>query len=322
MPKISVVVPVYKVEQYFNRCVKSIMNQTYKDFELILVDDGSPDNCPQMCDELSEKYNNVTVIHRENGGLSAARNTGIEWALENSDSEWITFIDSDDWIHPQYLESMLFANEKNDTQVCMGQFDFVSEYKVRTDGDAKDFVSVVRTEDAFTNEELDPNSACARLYKKSLFEDVRYPVGKLHEDRFTTYKVLFQSKNTSVVNYPLYYYFTNDDGIVHSKFNVRRLDNLEACENQLEYFKTIKNDEMYEYILKDYFHLLLYSLRQMKGNKEFKKHEKIVRNKLRMTIKIHEKRLKMNFSKDFNTYKYAYPLKAKIYNRLVLVNKG
>ena len=113
---VSIVVPVFKVEQYLSRCVDSILNQTFKDFELILVDDGSPDKCGQMCDEYAKTDNRIHVIHKKNGGLSDARNAGIEWCIENSNSEWVTFIDSDDWVHPQYLESMLNANLKNNTQ--------------------------------------------------------------------------------------------------------------------------------------------------------------------------------------------------------------
>ena len=107
MPTISVIVPVYKVEKYIHRCVDSILSQTFTDFELILVDDGSPDNCGKICDEYAEKDIRIHVIHQENGGLSAARNAGIDWVFANSDSEWITFIDSDDWVHPEYLERLL-----------------------------------------------------------------------------------------------------------------------------------------------------------------------------------------------------------------------
>ncbi len=316
MASVSIVVPVYKVEEYLKRCVDSILNQTFKDYELILVDDGSPDNCPKMCDELAEKYSQIKVIHQKNGGLSAARNTGIEWILSNSDSEWITFIDSDDWIHPQYLESMLNANVLNNTQVCMGQFCFTEKYIISTDGNADDNIKCVRTEDAFTDDTLDPNSACARLYKKSLFKDIRYPVGKLHEDRFTTYKLLFQFEKTSVVAYPLYYYFVNDEGIVRSSWSPRKLDNLDACENQLEFFKESKNDEMYKYILKDYIHLLLFNLRAIKGKDEFSSYQKPLRRKLKSTLKTHKKLLNLSFSKDYNTYKYAYPLIAKVYGRV------
>lgn len=107
MAKISVVVPVYNVEKYLCRCVDSILAQTFSDFELILVDDGSPDKCGAICDEYTKKDSRVYVIHKENGGLSDSRNVGIKWAIENSDSEWIAFIDSDDWIYEKYLEILL-----------------------------------------------------------------------------------------------------------------------------------------------------------------------------------------------------------------------
>ncbi len=316
MASVSVVVPVYKVETYLNRCIESILNQTFQDYELILVDDGSPDRCPQMCDELAEKYNHIHVIHQKNAGLSAARNSGIEWSLKKSESEWITFIDSDDWIHPQYLESMLKANLKNNTQVCMGKFCFTEDYTLSTEGNPLDYIKCVKTESAFTDESLDPNSACARLYRKSLFKEIRYPVGKLHEDRFTTYKVLFQFEKTSIVDYPMYYYFVNDEGIVRSSWNPRKLDNVEACENQLEFFKNTENNEMYRYILDDYIHLILFNLRAIKGKKEFLNYEKQLRNKLKQTLKTHKKLLNLSFSKDYNTYKYAYPFISKIYNRI------
>ena len=106
---ISIVVPIYKVEKYIHRCIESILAQTFTDFDLILVDDGSPDNCGKICDEYAVKDKRIHVIHKENGGLSDARNAGIDWAFANSDSEWITFIDSDDWIHPKYLETLYNA---------------------------------------------------------------------------------------------------------------------------------------------------------------------------------------------------------------------
>ena len=109
MAKISIVVPVYKVEKYLYRCVKSILEQTFFDFDLVLVDDGSPDSCGELCDEYAATDKRIQVIHQKNGGLSAARNSGIELCLKNSDSEWITFIDSDDWVHPRYLELLYEA---------------------------------------------------------------------------------------------------------------------------------------------------------------------------------------------------------------------
>ena len=103
MPLISVIVPIYKVKEYLNRCVDSILSQTFTSFELVLVDDGSPDECGEICDDYAIKDDRIIVIHQSNKGLSEARNTGIDWAMKNSDSEWLTFVDSDDWIHPDYL---------------------------------------------------------------------------------------------------------------------------------------------------------------------------------------------------------------------------
>ena len=296
---------------------KIIVLTCYEDFELVLVDDGSPDGCPKLCDDLAAQHARVQVIHRENGGLSAARNTGIEWALSHSDSEWITFIDSDDWVHPQYLESMLRANEQNGTSVCMGQFCFTEDYTMETAGDPLEAIRSVPTEEAFQEESLDPNSACARLYKKESFREIRYPVGKLHEDRFTTYKVLFQFKEVSVVAFPLYYYFVNQEGIVRSNWSPRKLDNVEACEQQLAYFEQADNREMVEYILKDYLHLIRFNLKSLKGKDEFSSYEKLLRTKLRRVLKTYKKRLGLSFSKDYNTYKYAYPLWAKVVRKMM-----
>ena len=102
MPEISVIVPVYKVEQFLHRCVESILRQSFYNFELILVDDGSPDSCGDICDAYAAKDNRIHVIHQKNGGLSAARNSGIDYVMAHSDSHWLDFVDSDDWVHPDF----------------------------------------------------------------------------------------------------------------------------------------------------------------------------------------------------------------------------
>lgn len=119
MPTISVIVPVYKVEPYLNRCVDSILRQTYQDFELILVDDGSPDRCGEICDGYARQDSRVHVIHKENGGLSDARNAGIDWVEANSDSRWLIFADSDDWVHPELLARLLDAATAFDLKISV-----------------------------------------------------------------------------------------------------------------------------------------------------------------------------------------------------------
>ena len=112
MPEISVIVPVYKVEKFIHRCVDSVLGQSYRDFELILVDDGSPDSCGAICDAYALQDSRVRVIHQKNGGLSAARNTGIDYVMANSASHWLVFVDSDDWVHPEYLQTLYSAAEQ------------------------------------------------------------------------------------------------------------------------------------------------------------------------------------------------------------------
>lgn len=140
MPTISVIVPVYKVEPWLWRCVDSILAQTYTDFELILVDDGSPDNCGAICDEYAAKDSRVHVIHQKNGGLSAARNAGIDWVFAHSDSRWLTFVDSDDWLYPETLQFLLRDAAEKDIakQAClyamMKQYRLVWDYMITVIG--------------------------------------------------------------------------------------------------------------------------------------------------------------------------------------------
>lgn len=237
MPEISVIVPVYKVEQYIYRCVDSILNQTFSDFELILVDDGSPDNCGKICDEYAQKDSRIHVIHKKNGGLSDARNNGIEWSLKNSNSKWIIFIDSDDWIHPVMLEKLYEANIANATQISSCSFERTTSEEVIID--IKSINTYISSpEEFYLKNNINATIACAKLYKKDCFESDRYPVGKLHEDEFTTYKILFAYDAISIVDAPLYMYFQNENGIMLSQWNPKRLDALDAYKEQLQFFNT------------------------------------------------------------------------------------
>lgn len=317
MPTISVVVPVYKVEKYLKRCVDSILNQTYRDFELILVDDGSPDKAPEICDDYATKYDFIHVIHQKNGGLSAARNSGIEWAFENSDSQWITFIDSDDWVHPKYLELLLYANNTYSTNIAFSKLNYIRHYEAPSALDDNILIQAVRAEDVYYDESYDATAACARLFKKSLFKEIRFPVGKWHEDTFTTYKLYFSEKTVAVVNQELYFYFQNSDGIVHSSWNPRKMDLFEAEENQLKYFKETNNDEMYQIVLKSYLKSLTYNMSVIKNKDEFRNYYIQLRNKLRAAIKKNKREYALSYHNNFNIFKYAFPIKAKVYRRLI-----
>lgn len=228
MPQISVIVPVYKVEPYLDRCVKSVLNQTFSDFELILVDDGSPDECPRLCDEWATKDNRIRVIHKENGGLSDARNVGFE----ASTGEWITFVDSDDYIHPQTLEALYQAVTEHNVNVSICGF-------AKTQGEplnAVDFTSHLWLPEVFFRERnVNATVAWGKLYHRSVV--LPYPKGKLHEDDFVTYQILFSQAHVGVVEAPLYAYFQCATSIMHQPWAFRRMDELSAYVQQIDYFK-------------------------------------------------------------------------------------
>ena len=234
MAEISVIVPVYKVEQYLHRCIDSILNQTFSDFELILVDDGSPDNCGKICDSYAEKDCRINVIHKKNGGLSDARNVGLEWALANSNSNWIMFIDSDDWIHPMMLHKLLDANIENDSNISCCSFE-------RTSGKEPDIdINTIKTyittpEKFYLENNVTATIACAKLYNKECLKTIRYPIGRLHEDEFTTYKILFACDKISYIDAPFYMYYQNENSIT-SLWNPKRLDAIDAYKEQIKFF--------------------------------------------------------------------------------------
>ena len=167
-PKVSIIVPVYKVEKYLNRCVDSILAQTFTDFECILVDDGSPDGCPAICDEYAKKDNRIKVIHQENKGVSAARNAGLDMAK----GEYILFVDSDDWIDESTVQSLLMISEDADIIMC----GFSIEYEDGTtfqenSGNKKLEGSDILGE--FILDNIRPE-ACGKLYRLELFSDTRF----------------------------------------------------------------------------------------------------------------------------------------------------
>ncbi len=232
MAQISVIVPVYKVEAFLCRCVDSILVQN-ADFELILVDDGSPDGCGAICDDYAARDSRVQVIHQKNGGLSAARNAGIDWVFANSDSQWLAFVDSDDWVHPDYLETLWKAAQETGCKLsACGFFRTAGEAFPVGEGEP---LSVLLAGEYYCGSAHGGLTAVAwnKLYHRSLFESLRYPVGKLHEDEFTTYRAVYQAGSVAVTERPLYAYYQNPNGIMGAKWNPRRMHVLEAFAQQM-----------------------------------------------------------------------------------------
>lgn len=234
-PLISIIVPVYKVEPYLKRCVQSILAQTYPHWELILVDDGSPDRCPQMCDEFAAQDHRISVIHKANGGLSDARNHG----LDASKGDYIFFVDSDDYIHSKTIEAMTGLSIGNNADIVQcsyirGEEDCFPEIKESSK------VSCFDKHAIFSSPKQRP-ILCAKLYKSHLWRNLRMPVGITHEDEATTWKLYYRSNRVIATDTPYYYYYKNPQGIMGSE-DRRYNPILEDIYNaRIAYFK--KHDE-------------------------------------------------------------------------------
>ena len=238
-PLISVIVPVYRVEEYLERCVKSILSQTYKNLEVILVDDGSPDQCPAICDACAEKDARVKVIHQENKGLSGARNAGID----ATSGEYLAFVDSDDYVSPHFIEELYQLLQ--DTGCAIGQcrFSYVKGDGLVEEGDSA--FCIYRGESLM--EQLygpEEKATCFvvawnKLYWAELFKEtgIRYPEGRIHEDEATTYRLFHEAKKLAFLDRALYGYYTENGGSITSVFSAKRLQWLTAHEERIAFFK-------------------------------------------------------------------------------------
>ena len=235
-PLISVIVPVYKVEPYLDKCISSIVNQTYKNLEIILVDDGSPDNCPAMCDAWAKKDSRIRVIHKSNGGLSDARNAGMAVAT----GELMAFVDSDDWIAPDMYEYLYhrLAEDNSDIAACGVQM--VWENKTPSCMLTRDGNCVLNQEEAMRaiiEESWLKQPVWYKLYKTELVRDILFPVGKYHEDVFWSYQAVGRAKKVSVSVRIGYYYLQRGGSIMGEGYSLKRLDAVEAKVQRCAYIQ-------------------------------------------------------------------------------------
>ena len=234
MERISVIVPIYKVEAYLDRCVQSIVAQTYTNLEIILVDDGSPDNCPAICDTWAEKDARIKVVHKENGGLSDARNAGLAVAT----GDLISFIDSDDTIEPKFLELLYGALTACGADVAECGVSYVDEQgTLLRVCDTADVIEMGKV-DALRRLVLEDGiyqTVWNKLYRRKVMNDILFAFGKYNEDEFWTYRVFDRMEKLAVVREPLYNYLQRGTSIIGVGYNIRRLDGLEARFQRMEY---------------------------------------------------------------------------------------
>lgn len=244
-PLISIIIPVYNTEKYLKCCIESVRKQSYRNIEIILVNDGSTDQCARICNEYAQYDNRIRVIHKNNKGLAEARNDGIKC----SRGSYLAFIDSDDFIHRQYIEVLYENCRKYESEIAILDYE-------RVDCDAADENYVVQKLKKYTTECVSGKAAnyriyeyeyyvktimaCAKLIKKELFNGICFPPGRIHEDEATIYKLLYNAKKVVYINLKLYFYRRNPNGIMLSEFSEKRLQLIDALEERLQFYEEHK----------------------------------------------------------------------------------
>ena len=234
--KISVIIPVYNVAEFLRKCVYSVQKQSVKEIEIVLVDDGSTDGSECICDELASTDERIRVIHKQNGGLSSARNAGTAIAV----GEYITYVDSDDWVAPELLQTLLHEVIRTGADIAVCDLLPTSNEDVRfpsSEQRPQQYSGPSAMELMLYQRSFD-TSACGKLYRADLIKQFSFPEGRLYEDLFTIYKVMFTAKKIVHIPQLLYAYRKNPNSIMNQSFNVRMFDELDAAD-EIERFVEI-----------------------------------------------------------------------------------
>ena len=255
--KISIITPVYKVEEYIERCIKCIQAQTYQNWEAIFVDDGSPDNSGAICDKYAAEDSRIKVIHKQNAGVAAARNTG----LANAIGDFIVFIDSDDYAHPQLLDTLIQLQREHHADLAIVGYKLSYDSKIDTPkalGELEILNSAQAIGKIMENQQF--CSPWAKLYKRELFEHIQYPDGAIYEDLMTAFEIFQAADKIVYQSIPLYYYFQVSQSITRSEFHYGKLDEAKALQRQYEFIKDkfpeLVEQARYKYVYNLYGHIL------------------------------------------------------------------
>ena len=301
---ISVVVPIYGVEKYLNKCVESIVKQTYPHLEIILVEDGSPDGCGSLCDEWAKCDNRIKVVHKENGGLSDARNAGIPYVT----GEYISFVDSDDYLELTFYEKLYAAMQETGAEIAECATRYVgengAELKIRPSQEGM-FDKLTALKLLILENGL-YQTVWNKLYRREVVDGLLFAKGRYNEDEFWTYKVFDRAEKIVAFQEPLYNYLQRKSSIIGAGYNVKRLDGLDALFERMIYLE--KYVELADLVRQEFALSALWHLqgvlRHFKGEMKKRTSKKIV-GMLRATPKVRNKNLALNFKYKF-WYKFFY----------------
>ena len=258
---ISIIVPVYNVEKYVGKCIESILEQNYKNFELILIDDGSKDRSGEICDEYAKKYEKIIVIHKQNEGLSKTRNKGLEIAK----GKYISFIDSDDYVEKDFLETLYKLIKENNASIAQCGYNIIGEEK-KEDNSVYIYTGKQMISDIYTSLWITNTVVWNKLYEAEILKKYKFKEDKIHEDEFFTWKLFYEVDKVPVTTKQLYNYRKVQDSITNKKYTIERLSYIEALEERLQCFKNNNDIQLYEETLGGYVEALLDNYIKCKNN--------------------------------------------------------
>ena len=260
MELITVIVPIYNVEKYLNRCIQSVVDQTYHNLDIVLIDDGSTDKSPEICDLWAQKDERIRVVHQENCGVSKARNAGLHMAK----GAYIMQLDSDDFIHIETIARLYTRLKDNDADMSVCNFEKGDCESFEFETNDSDNVEIIDNVMALNRIYLGDNNALryvapwGKLYKRSLFENICYPEGKIFEDIYITHKILYKCKKIAVTERKWLYYYQHSSSIMNRQFHVGKLDYLEALKDRIIFFKENNLHNLSQIAYDEYIHSLIW----------------------------------------------------------------
>lgn len=258
-PLISVIVPIYNVGAYLSECLDSILTQSYLNLEILLIDDGSTDACPQICDRYARKDNRIRVVHQKNGGLSHARNVGMELAS----GSFLSFIDADDTIRRNFIEMLYTACFDTGASLSMCTFYRDAEFAKKAGEPYRVCGSYEASRALFLDSSGFYGIVCNKLYKRELFENIRFPEGKIHEDEFVVYRIFWKCGKCAIVDLPLYFYRKRYESISEQPFSQKNMDKALAYQEKIQFYSEEQAAELVTLAQASYCYFLRTNIRNI-----------------------------------------------------------
>lgn len=311
MPEISVIVPVYNTGRFLNRCIDSILNQTFSDFELFLVNDGSTDNSGAICDAYAARDSRVRVIHQENQGQSVARNN----AIARMQGNWVHFVDSDDWIHPRMLELLYEAAREHNVDISVCGYGETTGEDPEV-GEESLHPSVWIPKDFYMQRFINATIPVGKLIRRECLGDNRFPIGKYIDDEYIIYRILFSREKLVYMEAPLYAYFTNVESLTKRAWNPKRLDAWGAYEEQIAFFEKLGDEDLIRFRYRGYLENAMVNLKNAEEGNTAGQYDDVIRfmeKRMRNVIRRAWKQGEINFWPDLDILLRFYPFLTRVY---------